>query len=302
MNSYLFEYKHFAYSFHIPHYRNLFNGQEADNEVYGDGAVLGFEYRMHDTRIGRWWSIDPMADKYPGVGPYVFCMDSPLILMDPSGAKIDPASQDDWNKQKQDITATVVNRTIQIVTNTIEDSPSYTKKSIMSLIKSQEIMSQMEQNPDWEFSLTSKSEGTTGFTRLTRRDGTYLFQIGYVNTANFVHEITHCGQFLNGEIVFQETSSGFGAFVDVYDELEAYQFQYYYNQSSLPLNKYPIFTKEWLRDIKDDKGNYPYRKDGIISFDKYATKEILKLAYPELIEEFDNMKGPLMCQPRTVSN
>ncbi len=71
--------------FHIPHYRNLFNGQEADNEVYGDGAVLGYEFRQYDARIGKWWSVDPMSDKNPGVGSYVFCMDSPMMLVDPNG-------------------------------------------------------------------------------------------------------------------------------------------------------------------------------------------------------------------------
>ena len=32
-------------------YRYFFNGQEADNEVLGEGALHAFEYRMHDTRI-----------------------------------------------------------------------------------------------------------------------------------------------------------------------------------------------------------------------------------------------------------
>ena len=40
-------------------YRYFFNGQEADNEVLGDGALHAFEYRMHDTRIGRFWSEIP---------------------------------------------------------------------------------------------------------------------------------------------------------------------------------------------------------------------------------------------------
>ena len=57
---------------HIPRYRYFFNGQEADNEVYGEGAVLGFEYRMHDTRIGRFWSVDPLAAKFPWNSPYAF--------------------------------------------------------------------------------------------------------------------------------------------------------------------------------------------------------------------------------------
>ncbi len=73
---------------YIPHYRYFFNGQEVDNEVYGEGAVLGYEFRQFDARTGRWWSVDPLADKYPGVSPYVFCNENPIALIDPSGAEV----------------------------------------------------------------------------------------------------------------------------------------------------------------------------------------------------------------------
>ncbi len=56
--------------------------------MYGNEVVLGYEFRQYDARIGRWWSIDPMADKYPGVGPYVFCADNPMMLVDPSGSEV----------------------------------------------------------------------------------------------------------------------------------------------------------------------------------------------------------------------
>ena len=53
-------------------YRYFFNGQEADNEVLGEGALHAFEYRMHDTRIGRVWSVDPLAGDYPYWSTYQF--------------------------------------------------------------------------------------------------------------------------------------------------------------------------------------------------------------------------------------
>jgi len=31
-----------------------------------------FEYRMHDTRIGRFWSVDPLAGKFPWNSTYAF--------------------------------------------------------------------------------------------------------------------------------------------------------------------------------------------------------------------------------------
>jgi len=53
-------------------YRYFFNGQEADNEVFGEGTLHAFEYRMHDTRIGRFWSVDPLAGKFPWNSVYAF--------------------------------------------------------------------------------------------------------------------------------------------------------------------------------------------------------------------------------------
>lgn len=53
-------------------YRYFFNGQESDNEVLGDGALHAFEYRMHDTRTGRFWSVDPLAGDYPYWSTYQF--------------------------------------------------------------------------------------------------------------------------------------------------------------------------------------------------------------------------------------
>jgi RHS repeat-associated protein len=54
-------------------YRFGFQGQEKDNEIYGvEGTALSFTYRVHDTRVGRFLSIDPLASKYPHNSPYAF--------------------------------------------------------------------------------------------------------------------------------------------------------------------------------------------------------------------------------------
>lgn len=85
MNSYLFEYNYFTYSYNIPHYRNLFNGQEAENEVYGDGGFQNYGFRMYDTRIGRFWGVDPLTKDYPMLTPFQFASCSPVLLIDMDG-------------------------------------------------------------------------------------------------------------------------------------------------------------------------------------------------------------------------
>lgn len=44
--------------------------------------------RYHNSEIGRWLSIDPLADKYPGWSPYNYTMDSLLKYIDPDGREI----------------------------------------------------------------------------------------------------------------------------------------------------------------------------------------------------------------------
>ncbi|WP_430405625.1 RHS repeat-associated core domain-containing protein [Fluviicola sp.] len=53
-------------------YRFGFQGQEADDEIKGEGNSLNYEYRMHDPRTGRFFAVDPLAPKYPHNSPYAF--------------------------------------------------------------------------------------------------------------------------------------------------------------------------------------------------------------------------------------
>ena len=45
--------------------------------------------RHYNSALSIWLSVDPMADKYPGVSPYVYCANNPVRLVDPDGREID---------------------------------------------------------------------------------------------------------------------------------------------------------------------------------------------------------------------
>ncbi len=53
-------------------WRYGYQGQEQDNAISGLGNLISFRYRADDSRIGRFWSIDPLSDKYPWNSPFAF--------------------------------------------------------------------------------------------------------------------------------------------------------------------------------------------------------------------------------------
>lgn len=53
-------------------YRHTFQGQEKDDEIKGKGNSINYTFRMYDTRLGRFLSIDPLSSKYAHNSPYTF--------------------------------------------------------------------------------------------------------------------------------------------------------------------------------------------------------------------------------------
>jgi RHS repeat-associated protein len=53
-------------------YRYGFNGQEKDNEIKGVGNSLDFKFRVYDSRLGKFLSVDPLAKSYPWNSCYAF--------------------------------------------------------------------------------------------------------------------------------------------------------------------------------------------------------------------------------------
>ena len=54
-------------------YRYGFQNQEAENEISGStGSHSFFKYRISDNRLGRFFSVDPLASSYPHNSSYAF--------------------------------------------------------------------------------------------------------------------------------------------------------------------------------------------------------------------------------------
>ena len=70
-------------------FRFSFTGKELDEETgYG---YFGARYMDHEL-LTMWLSVDPMADKYPGISPYAYCAWNPVKLVDPDGEEVEYSS------------------------------------------------------------------------------------------------------------------------------------------------------------------------------------------------------------------
>jgi K+/H+ antiporter YhaU regulatory subunit KhtT len=74
-------------SFNSSEYRYGFNkGSEKDDEITGvTGSHITTFYREGDTRLLKWWSVDPKADLQPWQSPYNYMDGNPVVNNDPDG-------------------------------------------------------------------------------------------------------------------------------------------------------------------------------------------------------------------------
>ena len=81
-----------------------FQSQERDDEISGSGNLYTAEYWEYDSRLGRRWNTDPLAEKPDNIGwsPYAFCWNNPINVVDPDGRSGEPVI----NKKDGTITVT----------------------------------------------------------------------------------------------------------------------------------------------------------------------------------------------------
>ncbi|HMO32885.1 MAG TPA: RHS repeat-associated core domain-containing protein [Lacibacter sp.] len=77
-----------ANQFGNPANKFKYNGKEEQRQEFSDGSgleVYNYGARMYDIQIGRWNSIDKMADAYASFSPYQYVLNIPISNIDVKG-------------------------------------------------------------------------------------------------------------------------------------------------------------------------------------------------------------------------
>jgi len=94
-----------------------FGNQEKENDISGvDGGHLTYEYRIHDARLGRFLSVDPLQREFPWNSSYAFAENRVIdgidleglehiyynVLLDNKGNIIKKTRVDEWSRNITD--------------------------------------------------------------------------------------------------------------------------------------------------------------------------------------------------------
>ena len=93
-------------------YRYGFNGKENDNDVKGLGNQFDYGFRIYDSRVGRFLSVDPLFKGFPWYTPYQYAGNRPTKSIDLDGLE-------EYNKEIEggDILINIFNKAVDGASN-----------------------------------------------------------------------------------------------------------------------------------------------------------------------------------------
>jgi len=224
--------------------RYNFTGKERDVET-ATTTSQGLDYfgaRYYDSWRGQWLQVDPLTNKYPGMSPFNYCGNNPVIFIDPNG--MEWANEDD-KSEAQKMMERILKRQ-QEIEKKRSDLQSEILASIMDADKAKKLQEKMD---DLDLQLADVKSAQSEITALgddknnvftfnsisasSNEGGTTVNQKGqisinyvYGDFSNEVHELKHAAQIQQGLIQRRGTDLFLKGITQLSSEVQAYQRQF----------------------------------------------------------------------------
>lgn len=221
-------------------FRFGYQGSEKDDEISGKGNNITTRFRELDTRLGKWWALDPK--KRANESPYTSMGNNPILQNDILGDIFDKKSQPKVDQYKSELAVreteitTSISSTKDLIKNSTDPNKTKELQSQLTDLQSQQTqvvdakreIVQMEKSPQL-FKIGATS-GKESFTTYDKKDKAVVFNIASGAASKFAsmgHEFKHGFQFLEGKLSFSNSNPpSAGQLYDLEDEEEAYKRQY----------------------------------------------------------------------------
>jgi hypothetical protein len=186
---------------------------------------------MFDDFLGRWFVIDPLAEKYYSISSYVFCGNNPLKYIDPNGMYFDVANDKKATKieNKAERKATKLEKKADKFDAKGKSTSDLRERAAELRGSAQDIRDmRSDKTTEYKYSKASSKDNPAGKglpvttpTGTNSKGDNVVTMFTESNMGNKLHESRHGGQ--NARSEFNVVT---GANYGVADEVSAYQAQY----------------------------------------------------------------------------
>ena len=139
--------------------RYYYNGKE--KQEIGNTGLLDYGARFYNPDIGRWTTLDPMAEKYSNISPYAYCGGNPIKRIDPDGKQwVDAKNRPMWSNGQYTQYATK-----DFIRASIAARATETGRAAFNIVANSSSKVQFEISPDVGYKPDANGNPTTDMVR-----------------------------------------------------------------------------------------------------------------------------------------